>query len=380
MEVPAVGVLVDGQRLGAGRQGDAGGHRGPGLVTASVRDGDRAGQVGAGRVGDVQRVGDPVRRGHPEADRVDPGRGHFNRVVEVLPGCRPAHVVGAAGRAGVLRVRGGFQVDPVGPVAVGAAVGGADAVGHAGAAGVVVGHLHRARHRGRLPAEGLVIARAARAAPARAQGEGHGVEVPAVGVLVQGERLLAGRQGDAGVDRGPGLVTAGVRDGDRAAQVGAGGTGQVQRVGDPVRGGHPEGDAVGPGGGDVDGVLEPLPGRRPAQVVGAAGRAGVLRVRGGFQVDPVGPVAVGAAVGGADVVAHPLAAGVVVRRLHGAGHRRRGATVGPVGGRGGPSSGSGRSGPSGREGRALGPGHHGQSGQNRDREGGQAPVATPGPG
>ena len=74
VEVPAVGVLVDGERLRAGRQGDAGGDRGPGLVAAGVRDGDRAGQVGAGGVGDVQRVGDPVRRGHPEADRVESRR------------------------------------------------------------------------------------------------------------------------------------------------------------------------------------------------------------------------------------------------------------------------------------------------------------------
>ena len=35
-----------------------------------------------------------------------------------------------------------------------------------------------------------------------------------------------------------------------------------------------------------------------------------------LDVDPVGAVAVGAAVGGADVVGHALAAGVVVRRLH----------------------------------------------------------------
>ena len=119
------------------------------------------------------------------------------------------------------------------------------------------------------------------------------MEVPAVGVLVDGQRLLAGRQGDAGVDRGPGLVPAGVRDGDRAGQAGAGGVGDVQRVGDPVRRGHPEGDGVGARGGDVDGVVEPLSGRRPAHVVGAAGRAGVLRVRGVLEVDPVGAVAVG---------------------------------------------------------------------------------------
>ena len=46
---------------------------------------------------------------------------------------------------------------------------------------------------------------------------------------------------------------------------------------------------------------------------------------------------------------------------------------GPPGGRRGPS------GRRSREGRALRPGHHGQGSQDRDREGGQAPVATPGP-
>ena len=89
-----------------------------------------------------------------------------------------------------------------------------------------------------------------------------------------------------------------------------------------VRRGHPEADRVGPGGGYLDGVLEPLPGVGPAHVVRAAGRAGVLRVGGGLEVDPVGAVAVGGAVGGGDVVGDALAAGVVVRRLDRAGHGR----------------------------------------------------------
>ena len=188
------------------------------------------------------------------------------------------------------------------------------------------------------------------------------MEVPAVGVLVDGQRLLPSRQGDAGVDRGPGLVPAGVRDGDRAGEVGAGRVGDVQSVGYPVRRGHPEGDGVGAGRRDVDGVVEPLSGRRPAHVVGAAGRAGVLRVRRVLKIDPVGTVAVRGAVDRGDVVRHPLPAGVVVRRLHGARHRRRGP---PVGGAGGSVGG------------VLRAVHQRHGGQGRDCQDRKAPSAPP---
>ncbi len=326
MEVPAVGVLVDRERLRAGRQGDVRGDRGPGLVAAGIRHRDRAAEVGARRVGDVQRVGDRVGRRHAEADRVAAGRGYLDGVLEPLSRVGPAHVVGTARDAGVLRVGGGLEVDAVGAVAVGGAVDGRDVVGSALAAGVVVRRLHGAGHRRGRPAEGLVTAgpatAATAAAAARARGEGHEVEVPAVGVLVDGERLLAGRQGDAGGDGGPGLVAAGVRYGDRAGEAGAGGVGDVQRVGDPVRRRHAEGDGVGAGRRDVNGVLEPLAWCGPAHVVAAAGHAGVLGVGGGLEVDAVGAVAVGAAVGRGDVVGGPLAAGVVVRRLERAGHGR----------------------------------------------------------
>src|SRR4029077_7977842 len=72
VEIPAGGVLVDGERLRAGREGDGGGYRSPGLITAGARDGHGTGQVGAGGVGDVQRIADRGGRGHPEADRVGP--------------------------------------------------------------------------------------------------------------------------------------------------------------------------------------------------------------------------------------------------------------------------------------------------------------------
>ena len=107
----------------------------------------------------------------------------------------------------------------------------------------------------------------------------------------------------------------------------------MQGVGDAAGGGEPEADRVGAGGGDVDGVLEPLPGRGPAQVVGAAA-GGVLGVGGGLEVHAVGAVGGAVAVDGGDVVGHALAAGVVVRRLHGARHRRRGAAERSLGGAG----------------------------------------------
>ena len=238
VEVPAGRVLVDRQRLLPGRQGHVGRDRGPGLIRAGGGDGDRAGQVGARGVVDVQRVGDGGGCRHPEADGVRPGRGHLDGVLEPLPGARPADVVSGAGRTGVRRVGGGLEVDAVGAVAVGGAVGRGDVVGDALPAGVVVGGLHGAGNRGGRPAERLVT-RAATGRGAAApggEGEGHVVEVPPVAVLVDRQRLLPGRQGDARVDRRPGLVPAGVGDGDRAAQVGPGGVVDVRRVRDPVRG------------------------------------------------------------------------------------------------------------------------------------------------
>ena len=304
-----------------------------------------------------------ARRGHPEADRVGPGGGYLDGVLEPLPRAGPAHVV-RAGPGVALRVGGGLKVDTVGAVAVGGAVDSGDAVGDALPAGVVVGRVYRAGHGRGRPAERRVTARAAAAPAARGQGERHEVEVPAVGVLAKGERLRAGRQGDAGGDGGPGFVAAGVRHGDGAGEVGARGVGDVQRVGDPVRRGNAEGDRVGARCRHADGVVEPLPGRGPAHVIGArAGR--VLRVGGGLQVDPVGAVAVGGAVGRGDVVRHALAAGVVVRRVDRAWHRRRRA---PVRGAAGSVS------------RVRCTGHHRQGGQNRDHQGRRPPVAPwPGP-
>ena len=125
------------------------------------------------------------------------------------------------------------SLDSAGPAGAGVAVGGVGrrvvggVLGRGGRGRLVQREVLRAAVLGRAGA-----AAAAAAAAARSLGEGQVVEVPAVGVLVDGQRLLAGRQGDAGGDRGPGLVAAGVRDGDRAGQVGAGRVGDVQRVGD----------------------------------------------------------------------------------------------------------------------------------------------------
>ena len=105
----------------------------------------------------------------------------------------------------------------------------------------------------------------------------------------------------------------------------------------------------GSGGGDVDGVFEPLSPGGPAQVVAASG------VGGGLEVHAVGPVAVAGAVDRGDVVGHALAAGIVILRLHRARYRCRGAAV-----------------------RAFGGGvghrvcaHHDRTGQGRDRQGRQ---------
>ncbi len=288
---------------------------------------------------------------------VGAGGGDVDGVLEPLPGRGPAEVVAAAG------VGGGLQVDPVGAVAVGGAVDRGDVVGDALPAGVVVFRLHGAGHRRRGAAvRGFAGRRRPPAAPGR--GERDVVQVPAVAVLVDSQRLLPGRQRDAGGDRGPGLVPAGVRDGDRAAEVGAGRVGDVQRVGDPVGRGDPEAERVGARGGGVDGVVEPLPGRRPAEVVGAG--AGVVRgVGGGLEVDPVGAVAVGAAVGRGDVVGDALPAGVVVGRVDGAWHRRRRPAVRGVG-RGGR--------------RVVRAGHHRHGRDDRDDEAQAARAAEPRPG
>src|SRR5579863_3389393 len=87
-------------------------------------------------------------------------------------------------------------------------------------------------------------------------GEGELVDVPAAVVLVDGQGLLPGREGEADRHRGPGLPAAGVGDVDVAGQVDPRRAGDVQAVGDAVGGRQPKGDGVGAGGGRVDGVVE----------------------------------------------------------------------------------------------------------------------------
>src|SRR5579863_2182051 len=65
VDVPAAVVLVDGQGLLPGREGERGGDGGPGLPAAGRGDVDVPGQVGPRRAGDVQAVGHPAGRGQP---------------------------------------------------------------------------------------------------------------------------------------------------------------------------------------------------------------------------------------------------------------------------------------------------------------------------
>ena len=58
------------------------------------------------------------------------------------------------------------------------------------------------------------------------------MDVPAAVVLVDGEGLLPRGQGDGGGDGGPGLPAAGGGNVDVRGEVGAGGAGDVQAVGD----------------------------------------------------------------------------------------------------------------------------------------------------
>ena len=201
-------------------------HRRPGLVAAGGRDVHAAAEVGAGAVVDVQAVGDRAGRGQPQADGVGAGGGDVDGVLEPLPGRGPAEVVAAAG------VGGGLQVHPVGAVAVGGAVHAGDVVGHGLPAGVVVLRLDRAGHRRRGPAVRSFAGRRRSPAARAVQAEGEEVDVPAAVVLVHGQGLGAGRQGDGRGDGGPGLVAAGGRDVHVAAEVGAGAVVDVQAVGD----------------------------------------------------------------------------------------------------------------------------------------------------
>ena len=188
-------------------------------VAGGHGDGERLVPAGAGRRG-VDRGPGRVVVGHLDLERRGVrGLPEDAHAADLLLGTevdlQPLRVAGRAGPAGA-----GVAVGGVGRRVVGGVLG------RGGRGRLVQREVLRAAVLGRAGAA------AAAAAAARSLGEGQVVEVPAVGVLVDGQRLLAGRQGDAGGDRGPGLVAAGVRDGDRAGQVGAGGVGDVQRVGD----------------------------------------------------------------------------------------------------------------------------------------------------
>ena len=188
---------------------------------------------GVGAVGVVQ-----VDR-QRQAERVDPrGVGVDRRAarvqldeVVVLAGGRSEVEVDPAGIARGHRVvrrlrdRLGDAVDAPVDLAVGVlAVGGVDEV-----------ELDRARRArdaaGVAPEPGREPAVGAAGSTASGGGERQVVDVPAGVVLVHGQGLGAGGQGDRGGDGGPGLVAAGGRGGDVAAQVGAGAVVDVQGVG-----------------------------------------------------------------------------------------------------------------------------------------------------
>src|ERR1035437_176215 len=87
----------------------------------------------------------------------------------------------------------------------------------------------------------------------------------------------------------------------------------MERTGDRSGSGYAEGDRVGSGRGHVNGIAEPLSGSRPSEVVAPS------RVGGHFQVDAIGAVAVTRSIDRSNVIGNPLAAGVVIFRLHRAG-------------------------------------------------------------
>src|ERR1700691_682678 len=96
----------------------------------------------------MEGVGHGAGSGNLEGDRVGPGRGYIDGIVEPLAAGRPAKIVAAA------RGRGCFQIDAVGTVAVIRPIDRADVVGTPLTAGVVVLSQNRARDGGRRSAVG----------------------------------------------------------------------------------------------------------------------------------------------------------------------------------------------------------------------------------
>src|SRR6266700_5697336 len=199
----------------------------------------------------MEGIGDAVRRGDAEADRVGAGGCDVYGVAEPLPARGPAEIVPtAAGSA----VRAGLQVDAVRAVTVGAAVDRRDVVGHALPAGVVVRRLYCAGYRCRATPVGAFAVAVLPTVAAQGRREaGAGVAVRGV----PGAQTTDGVAADGGVARGRRVVKTcdddpvepGVEDGVvRQVRARRGGEADpvIDRLNDRVVGHGGVGD--GPGG------------------------------------------------------------------------------------------------------------------------------------
>src|SRR5580704_18858683 len=97
----------------------------------------------------------------------------------------------------------------------------------------------------------------------------------------------------------------------------------MERVADSGGSSDTEGDGVSSGRGHVDGVTEPLPAGGPTEVIAASS------IGRHFEIDAVGAVIIRRTIGGTDVIAEALAAGVVIFSLHRAGDGGRSSAEWP---------------------------------------------------
>src|SRR5260370_1223454 len=143
------------------------------------------------------------------------------------------------------------------------------------------------------------------------------VDVPAAGIFIESQDLLACRQSDCSRYRGPFLPTSCRRNVDRPAEIGSRRTRQMKCACYSSWRCHPEADGVHSRGSHVDGITEPLPRARPAQIQAAAcvGRC--------FQINTIGAIAVPCTVDGVHIVGNSLTTYIVILCLDCARNRGR---------------------------------------------------------
>src|SRR5260370_1142986 len=151
------------------------------------------------------------------------------------------------------------------------------------------------------------------------------MDIPAASVFIESQHLLACWRRDVRCHCRPGLPASCGRNVDSPAEIGSRRTRQMKCAGYRSWRCHPEADGVHSRGSHVDGITEPLPGTRPAQIEAAScvGRC--------FQINTIGAIAVPCTVDGVHIVGNSLTTYIVILCLHGAWDRCWRSTERPFG-------------------------------------------------